>query len=480
MNPDNPPNDVNVNEKINSNAHVDFVTPSIILFIDSILVSVGGWLYWIVLSRLAIASEIGLAVTVYSLVILLTTLAQLGIEYPLLKKANLARSPILGTSIAIELIITVAAIPIVVTVINNLYNETLHDYVWISIVLLLMLGIEFVARFGLLGTSNSKSVLIFDLVGLAIKLPIGFYLVSLSYGSLGILIAYLVEGLFITFASLLVLKKSVSYRLGNITFFKETIKDALINSPAKWSKMVIVTVSIVLLAYLNINASDIGVFYVVLMISLVVASFATSMAYMVIPHSTTLQKDLSSASLRISLSLTAPLVVALLVIPRSILSLIGSEYESAETVLFILGLAIIPSSITVNMISKLNNTGKSKLLIASGVLQTAIFFISFFMLVPNYQTIGAATSILLAYLGASVLLISTNHGSSRSIIYPCLSVPTGYVMGYIMSTIMGIEQDLVILISSIAVSIGVILVTKSMTIKETGMLLRSILQKKQI
>lgn len=478
MNPDNPPNGVNVDEKINSKSHANFVTPSIILFIDSILVSVGGWLYWIVLSRLAIASEIGLAVTVYSLIILLTTLAQLGIEYPLLKKSNLVRSPILGTSIAIELIITVAAIPIVFAILNNLYNETLKDYMWISTLLLVMLGIEFVARFGLLGTSNSKSVLIFDLVGLAIKLPIGFYLVSISYGSLGILIAYLVEGLFITFASLLILKKSVSFRLGNIAFFKDTIKDALINSPAKWSKMVIVTISIVLLAYLNTNTSDIGVFYVALMISLVVASFATSMAYMVIPPSTTLQKDLSSSSLRISLSLTAPLVVALLVIPRSILSLIGSEYESAETVLFILALAIIPSSITVNMISKLNNTGESKSLIASGILQTGIFFISFFMLVPNYETIGAATSILLAYLGASVLLILANHGSFKSIIYSCLSVLAGFLTGYIMSTIIGIEQDLVILISSIVVSLAVILITKSMTIKETGMLIRSILQKK--
>jgi O-antigen/teichoic acid export membrane protein len=478
MSTDDPPKDANINEKISSKSHTDFVTPSIILFIDSILVSVGGWLYWIILSRLAVASEIGLAVTVYSLVMLVTTLAQLGIEYPLLKKSNHVRSPILGTSIAIELIITVAAIPIVFAIITNLYNETLKEYVWISIFLLVMLGIEFVARFGLLGTSNSKSVLIFDLVGLAIKLPTGFYLVSISYGSLGILIAYLVEGLFITFASLLILRNSVSFRLGNIAFFKETIKDALINSPAKWSKMVIVIISIVLLAYLNINASDIGVFYVALMISLVVASFATSMAYMVIPPSTTLQKDLTSASLRISLSLTAPLVVALLVIPRSILSLIGSEYESAETVLFILALAIIPSSITVNMISKLNNTGRSNLLIASGILQTAIFFISFFMLVPNYETIGAATSILLAYLGASVLLVLTNHGSFKSIVYSSLSVLAGFLMGYIMGTIIGFEQDLIVLISSIVVSIAVILITKSMTIKETGMLIRSILQKK--
>jgi hypothetical protein len=126
----------------------------------------------------------------------------------------------------------------------------------------------------------------------------------------------------------------------------------------------------------------------------------------------------------------------------------------------------------------LNNIGRSKLLIASGALQTAIFFISFFMLVPNYQTVGAATSILLAYLSASILLILTNHGSFKPIMYSCLSVLAGFLVGYIMSTIVGIEQNFVILISSIAVSVGVILATKSMTIKETRILLRSILQKK--
>jgi hypothetical protein len=155
----------------------------------------------------------------------------------------------------------------------------------------------------------------------------------MSVGALGILLAYLLEGLFITLTSLHILKKTSNIQIGNSRYFRETIKDALINTPAKWSKMVIVTLSIVLLAFMNINVSDVGIFYVALMITIVVASIASSMAYMVIPSSSMLKTDLSSNSLRISVSVTAPIVVALLVVPRSILSLIGPGYESAVAVL---------------------------------------------------------------------------------------------------------------------------------------------------
>jgi O-antigen/teichoic acid export membrane protein len=479
LNQDKSPTDSNVDDNMDKKSDNDYVKPSIILFIDSLLVSVGNWLYWLVISKLTSASEIGLAVTVYSLVILVTTLTQLGLEYPLLKKSSIPRSPILGTSIIIELAITLASIPFVLIIVNTLYEESISNFNLISIVLLGILSIEFIARFALLGISNSKVVLILDVIGLGIKLPIGFFLVSLSAGATGILLAYLAEGAFITFSSLLILKKSFSFRLGDSAYFKATIRDALINSPAKWSKMVIVTLSIVLLAFLNIGSSDIGIFYIALMITIVVASFSVSMAYMVIPSSSAMQKDLSSSSLRISLSLTAPIVVALLVVPRSILSLVGPEYESAVSVMFVLAIAIIPSSIAINMISKLNNLNKSKLLILSGILQIAIFIISFFVLVPLYETIGAAISILFAYLASSLLLIIlTKHESLRYIVFACLSVLAGFTMGYVLSMIISNEQQFLILICSVAVSIVVILALKNMTIKETKFLVKAMLQKK--
>jgi len=171
--------------------------------------------------------------------------------------------------------------------------------------------------------------------------------------------------------------------------------------------------------------------------------------------------------------------VALLVIPRSILSLIGSEYESAAVVLLVLAMSIIPSAITVNIISKLNNLGKSKMLILSGTVQIVTFFVSFFVLVPIYGTIGAAISILIAFVISSLLLmILSDHSSIKYIIVACLSVFAGYVVGYTISLITGYEQELLIMMSSVAVSVVVIIASKNMTIKETKFLVKAMLHKR--
>jgi O-antigen/teichoic acid export membrane protein len=479
LNQDKSPADSEAYDNFGKKSPSNFVTPSIILFIDSLLISAGNWLYWLVISKLTLSSEIGLAVTVYSLVMLVTTLTQLGLEYPLLKKSSVPGSRIVGTSLAVELAITLASIPFIIIVINTLYNESIEHFTWLAIGLLVILSVEFVARFSLLGISNSRAVLIIDLIGLGIKFPIGIFLVYMSQGALGILLAYLLEGLFITFTSLFILRKRFSFHLGSTEYFKETVKDALVNTPSKWSKMVIVTLSIILLAFLNINASDIGIFYISLMITVVAASFASSMAYMVIPSSTTLLKDLSTTGLRISLSLTAPIVVALLVAPRSILSLIGPDYESAEAILFVLALAIIPSSITINLVSKLNNLNKSKFLILGGSVQIATFLICFFTLVPIHGSIGAAISILVAYLSSAILLIAvTDHKSFRYIIYASISVLAGFIVGYMAGMIISHEQQFLILILSVAASIVVIVASKNMTIKETKFLIKEMLQKK--
>jgi hypothetical protein len=79
---------------------------------------------------------------------------------------------------------------------------------------------------------------------------------------------------------------------------------------------------------------------------------------------------------------------------------------------------------------------------------------------------------------SSFLLILTKHGSSKYIVSTCLSVLAGFTMGYVLSMIIGDEQQFLILICSVAVSIVVVLASKSMTIKETRILLKAFLRKK--
>lgn len=49
----------------------------------------------------------------------------------------------------------------------------------------------------------------------------------------------------------------MSFRIGSIAYFKQTLKDAVINAAAKYSKLVIITLSVVLLSVVNTSASDI-------------------------------------------------------------------------------------------------------------------------------------------------------------------------------------------------------------------------------
>jgi O-antigen/teichoic acid export membrane protein len=479
LNQDKSPADSNVKENIDSRSHEDFVTPSILLFLDNLLVSAGGWIYWLIISKITTASEIGLAITVYSLVILVTSIAHLGIEYPLLKKSLVPGSRILGTSLMIELILALGSIPFVLFVIHTFYDESTGQFTWISITLLIIITLENVLRFALLGISNSRIVLIIDFIAQGIKLPAGFLLVYFSFGAFGILLAYVLEGLFITLTSLYFVRKSFSFQLGDGKYILETIKDALVNTPAKLSKMIIVTLSIILLSIMNVGNSEVGIYYVALMITIVATSFATSMAYMVIPSSSKLMKDLSPSSLRISLSLTAPIVVALLVAPRSILSLIGPEYENAETVLYVLSMSIIPASITVNMISMLNNLSRFRMLILNGLVQMAVFLVSFFLFVPIYGTLGAAISILIAYLASSLLfLILTDRRSYRYVIITCFSVFAGFIVGSVTSLIIGDEQQLLAIIFSIVTSIVIIFSLKNMSISETKSLLKPLIHRK--
>jgi O-antigen/teichoic acid export membrane protein len=132
----------------------------------------------------------------------------------------------------------------------------------------------------------------------------------------------------------------------------------------------IIALSVIFLTAFGISDSDIGIFYVALIISVVGAGLASSMSFTVIPASTESRMDLSSGSLRLGLSLTAPVVTALIVAPKDILSIIGPQYASAHTILLVLSIAILPLVVISNAIAKFNNLGKSRKIIAIGAIQT--------------------------------------------------------------------------------------------------------------
>ena len=69
-----------------------FVAPGFLLSIDLLLVSFVNWIYWLLISKLTTATEVGQATSVYSFAVLTSAIALLGLEYSLVKKSIIRKN----------------------------------------------------------------------------------------------------------------------------------------------------------------------------------------------------------------------------------------------------------------------------------------------------------------------------------------------------------------------------------------------------
>jgi O-antigen/teichoic acid export membrane protein len=444
-----------------------FVGQGMLLFVDQILVSITNWVYWLVISIFASTSEIGQATSVYSLVLLIAIIIQMGLEYPLLKKSSLQRSQIMGTALAIELILTLGSVAVLLFLTNtDVYHASLGGYIWVAVALLVLSPIGFVGRFALLGISNATSVLVFDVAATGAKFLSAYILLSMGFGAFGILLSFMTASLVIAIAMLALAGRRLSLRpVRDKRYIIEVIKEGLSNAPSKLSRTIIMTLSVILLASFGISDSDIGIFYIAMMLSIVGASLATSMSFMVIPASTESKVDLSSGSLRLGLSFTAPIVAALIVAPGDILSIIGPEYASANIILLVLSMGILQIAVTMNAASKFNNLGHLRKIIAIGIIQTVGFLASFLILVPYYGSLGAAYSILIAYTASAIYAVSLFEAAERKYIMNAIvAIIIGCISGYVISFI--IEHSLPTIVSSVVATSVVLLALRNTSVSE--------------
>jgi O-antigen/teichoic acid export membrane protein len=452
-----------------------FIGQGMLLFIDQMLIAVTNWVYWIIISRLASTSEIGQATSVYSLVLLIATVSQIGLEYPLLKKSSIQRSQILGTALAIQLVITSVSIAVIIFLARtDMNHDFLGGFVLVAIGLLVLSPISFIGRFALLGILNARSVLVFDIAATSAKFLTAYILLSIGFGASGILLSFVMANLVTAISMLSLAGRRLSLRpVRDKRRIIEVIKEGLSNVPSKLSRTMVTTLSVILLASYGISDSDIGIYYIALMISVVGAGVASSIAFTVIPASTESKADLSSGSLRLGLSLTAPVVTALIVAPKDILSIIGPEYASADTILLVLAVAILPTAVISNAISKFNNLGHGRKIIVLGIIQIAVFLTSFLILVPKHGSLGSAYSILVTYTASAVYAVSLFERVQRKYIANSIAaVIIGSISGYTFNFM--IDHSLPAIVSSVIVTSVVLLALRNTSVSELRGLIRSI------
>jgi len=455
------------------------ISSGFLVFIDQLVFGLTGWIYWLVISRYVSTYDIGQSTAVYSLILLFSALAQLGLQYPMLNRSSAERSQILASILIIELAVTFAIIPIVVYFFYNVYPVSLQGFSLMGIGILIFLNVGFVAHFVLLGISEAKKILIIDTIGTIIKFVTGLILVVTGFGTWGILLSFLIQALVIGCITLAIAVKLFGFKLQNMKYLSKIMRDGLVNVPSQLSGLLIFSLSVVLLASFAVPSSDIGIFYIALMISFIVGTFASSMALMIIPWSSASKVDLSTVTTRIGISLTAPLIAALIASPKLILSIFGIEYLSGATILIVLSIAILPFAIMINAISKFNFKDDPKKLILVGSAQLLTFLITFYFLVPSYGTLGAAYSILLAFVASAIpSIVWSDRILIRYIINTCIAISVGCIAGFGISSVIGggIFIQIASLLSSVIVTFAVILALRNTSRNEITQLVKAFIK----
>jgi len=338
------------------------------------------------------------------------------------------------------------------------------------------MNLNFVPRFALLGITEAKKILVIDTISTIIKFLTGLAFVIVGFGASGILSSFLIQSIVTACVTLVLAIKLFGLMSGNREYLGSLFRDGLVNMPSKLSGVLMFSLSVVLLASFGVSTPDIGLFYIALMISLVGGSFASSLALMLIPSSSISKIDFSAASMRIGISLTAPIIAALVASPKFILSIIGTQYIAAETILVVLAIGILPFCIMINAISKFNYLNDSRKLILIGTVQLVAFVLSFFFLVPKYGTLGAAFSILLAFTASAIpSIVWSERVIIRYIVGAGAAILAGWITGIAVGSLGG--DSIIIQVSSILTALSVtfiiILAVRNTSTTEITQLIKS-------
>ncbi|MGI0016119.1 MAG: hypothetical protein ACREBU_22085, partial [Nitrososphaera sp.] len=400
----------------------------------------------LIVARFATPSDIGQATALYSLVMVANTVVQLGLEYPLLKRSMSDRRHIFGTVLLIEIGFACVSMPIVYLVASSLYGES-EQLVLITLGMLLLSVVGFASRYSILGFSNVRRLLISDSLGTIVKFTSAWFLLSAGYAELGILTSLLLGIIVTATLNLRLATRLFGLKRGDIQYMKSVIREGLANAPSKLSgSLIIINLSVVLLASFGTDSAQLGVFYIAMMLSAVVSGFSGSLAFMSIPASAATNKDLSSNSLRMGLSFTAPAITALIIAPSAILSVIGNEYSEASISLVILAVSVIPGIVVSNTISRLNNSGEYRKILMLGTVRIAAFVVPFFILVPQLGTTGASIAILVGIGSSAMMSVIWTRNFGKFAVFALASVAGGVLAGIITDILLD-GQLLIVLVS---------------------------------
>ena len=374
------------------------------LYLSSLTNNLSGFIYWLLISRLAGPRILGLTTATIGLAALVTGVMSFGITFALQRFVGECRGKndhrceseyfwgaflvsvvtYIGTGLALLL--------------TGLMGESFSNYSPVMLEttgVIVLLGHWNLVYSYVVATLETKLVFTAALIGSTIKIINGTILVILGFGWLGV-----VAGYASSWAVILILlsPRAIGGNLPIILPSLDRVKNLFKAGLSNWAPSVLTIIGqwlAVIAVFGYSGAVQTGYYYVANTIAGFVLGISTMIMGVMIPVLSGMsdgRKRLAWNALRISLAVIAPISGYLVFYPESILGLLGHTYTKASLVLSILSLGYIPVLLTTGVFNLVYAYGMYKESLLIGLYQNVPRVILYLILTPMMQGLGTALS----------------------------------------------------------------------------------------
>ncbi len=375
------------------------------LTVSSLIMSLAGFAYWVIIGSLITGTELGYVTTAFSVAGLAAALASLGLGFAALRLIPEERSRVLAA-----LLMLGCALGFIAGIAVFIFSQEIYSgflvYAIIASFIAAVSVVGGVLRMSLVAAYRAERATIADAVGQVVKLAVGVALVLAGLGGVGALLG-LFGAVAVTVLVLLAFALAyIGFSVPALEDFIELLKVGLSNYPHVLGAGAAIWASTALLAVLTRNPVSVGGFYMALMITCIIAALPSNMAFASIPVMVEEgDHNLAVDAVRIGLLFVAPLAAVCAVAPGFILSLINKSLAGSASAFTVLALGV-PVLVYVNAyISRRNAESMLRVLGFSGAARIALITLLIVLLAPVIGGLGAAIAFVVGNAAALCLLL---------------------------------------------------------------------------
>ena len=388
------------------------------LYLSSIVNNLSGFFYWLIISTVAGSRVLGITSVIVGFASLVNAILNMGIGQGTIRffgkviwsndKKRL--SEYFWSSFMFMLsVYGLASLAILLLSQSGLtlYNLKSDFLKFASIYILL--GIAVVPRSLVVSLLRTDIQFISTLIGGILKFVVGVALVLNGWDWVGAVIGYMCPGI----CGLIINSYYAIRRVGmNVVISYTALKDVITAGVVSWLPVTITLLGQwlgVLTVFSHAGAVETGHYFVAYAIFSVVTMIGSTMLTLLFPVLSGLtdgRKRMASRILNISLTISFPVAIFVMLYPWFPLSLLGREYAITSGTLLVLLLSIVPNIMNSCVIYLVYAYGYYSKVLMAGLAINVPRVVFYQLLTPIYGGLGAAISFTIgSFIGITYVLI---------------------------------------------------------------------------